>query len=82
MKQVSLQELKTQLSKLVEEAAAGERILITRYKRPIAELGAPSTTGLRVGENYGRGLPGPLFRNATRGRYLELLEEDRREGPV
>ena len=38
MKQVSLYEAKTQLSKLVDEAAAGEEIIITKNGKPMARL--------------------------------------------
>ena len=38
MKQVSLYEAKTQLSKLVDEAAAGEEIVITKNGKPKARL--------------------------------------------
>jgi prevent-host-death family protein len=38
MKQVSLYEAKTQLSKLVDEAAAGEEIVITKNGKPLARL--------------------------------------------
>jgi prevent-host-death family protein len=38
MKQVSLYEAKTHLSKLVEEAAAGEEIVIAKNGKPLARL--------------------------------------------
>ena len=38
MKQVSLYEAKTQLSKLVDEAAAGEEIIIAKNGKPMAKL--------------------------------------------
>ena len=38
MKQVSLYEAKTQLSKLVDEAAAGEEIIIAKNGKPKAKL--------------------------------------------
>jgi prevent-host-death family protein len=83
MKQVTLQALKRHLSKLVREAASGERIVITRYRRPVAELSAADRGGLHVGSKVGKGSLEPLFHDATRGRYLQILEEDRygHEGP-
>jgi prevent-host-death family protein len=39
MKQVSLYEAKTHLSKLVDEAAAGEEIIVTKNGKPVAKLG-------------------------------------------
>jgi antitoxin (DNA-binding transcriptional repressor) of toxin-antitoxin stability system len=79
MKQVSIQELKKHLSRWVDEAAGGERIVITRYHRPVAQLGSVAVAGLRVGSRHGTGIPGPLFDRATNGRFLEVLEEDRGE---
>jgi prevent-host-death family protein len=38
MKQVSLYEAKTHLSRLVDEAAAGEEIIITKNGKPLAKL--------------------------------------------
>lgn len=38
MKQVNLYEAKTQLSKLVDEAAAGEEIVIAKNGKPLAKL--------------------------------------------
>ena len=38
MKQVNIHEAKTHLSRLVDEAAAGEEIVIARSGRPIARL--------------------------------------------
>jgi prevent-host-death family protein len=38
MKQVNIHQAKTELSKLVERAEAGEEILIARAGRPVAKL--------------------------------------------
>lgn len=40
MKQVNLYEAKTQLSKLVDAAAAGEDVIIARAGKPVARLSA------------------------------------------
>ncbi|MDT8439921.1 MAG: type II toxin-antitoxin system prevent-host-death family antitoxin [Wenzhouxiangellaceae bacterium] len=40
MKQVNLYEAKTQLSKLVEAAVAGEEVIIARAGKPVARLSA------------------------------------------
>ena len=42
-KTVNIYEAKTQLSKLVDEAAAGEDIIIARHGRPVARLIPPGT---------------------------------------
>ncbi|MGQ0674580.1 MAG: type II toxin-antitoxin system Phd/YefM family antitoxin [Rhodospirillales bacterium] len=48
-KQVNIYEAKTNLSRLVDEAAAGEEILIARHGRPVAKLVAcaPAQPGKR-----------------------------------
>ncbi len=38
MDQINLYQAKTQLSKLVDRAAAGEEIVIARHGRPVAKL--------------------------------------------
>jgi prevent-host-death family protein len=43
--QVNIYEAKTQLSKLVERAAAGEEIIIARGGRPMARLGPVTPSG-------------------------------------
>lgn len=77
MKQVSIQELKKHLSAVLAEAAAGTRVLITRHKRSVAELGPAERQHVHVGSQWGRGRIRPLFRARTQGKYLELLAEDR-----
>lgn len=59
MRTVNMHDAKTQLSKLVTQAAAGETILIARSGRPIARLVAladedSSTSSGRVGFLAGR----------------------------
>lgn len=50
MTQVNLYEAKTQLSRLVDRAAAGEEIVIAKGGRPLARRTAPRQLGLRAGE--------------------------------
>jgi prevent-host-death family protein len=45
MKTVNIQAAKTQLSRLVEEAAAGEEIVLAKAGKPIARLVAYRGTG-------------------------------------
>ncbi|MBI1737231.1 MAG: type II toxin-antitoxin system prevent-host-death family antitoxin [Candidatus Rokubacteria bacterium] len=78
MKTVSIDELKRNLSSLVEEAAAGARIVITKHRRPVASLGAAGAEHLRVGARFGKASFKPLLRAPTAGKYLEVLAEDRR----
>lgn len=46
MKQVNVHEAKTQLSRLLEEVEAGERVVIARAGEPVAVL-APYRTAIR-----------------------------------
>lgn len=56
MKQVTIHAAKTNLSKLIEEACAGEEIVIARGREPVARLVpvAPATQGRRFGAMRGR----------------------------
>ncbi|PYN46992.1 MAG: hypothetical protein DMD95_05530 [Candidatus Rokuibacteriota bacterium] len=56
------------MSSLVDQAAAGARILITKHRRPIATLSAADMEHVHVGPRFGRGTL----------KYLEVLEDDRR----
>ena len=77
MKTVSIDELKRNLASLVA-AAGGERILITRHRRPVASLSRADLEHVHLGALAGRASLKPLLRAATRGAYLEVLIEDRR----
>ena len=80
MKKVSLYELKQDLSGLVREAEAGEPIVITRHRRAVATLGSASLEHVHVGSRFGKAVLRPLLRRATRGKYREVLAEDREGG--
>ena len=77
MKTVSIDELKRNLASLVA-AAGGERILITRHRRPVASLSRADLEHVHLGALAGRASLKPLLRAATGGAYLEVLVEDRR----
>ena len=76
MKRISIQDLKASLSSTIAEAEGGRTIVITRHSQPVAIL-APALTApggeLRPPAS---GLK-PALRRSTRGRYLEVLREDR-----
>ena len=55
MKQVNLYEAKTDLSALVEAAAAGEEIIIAKHGKPKAKLVPLSEAGARPKPNFGFG---------------------------
>jgi antitoxin (DNA-binding transcriptional repressor) of toxin-antitoxin stability system len=78
MKTVSIDELKRNLASIIDDAAAGERVLITRHRRPVASLTRSGLEDVHVGRRFGRGALRPFLRAATRGAYLDVLAEDRR----
>lgn len=78
MKRVAIDELKRSLSSLVDQAAAGARILITKHRRPVASLSAADMAPVHIGACFGRGALKPLLKAPTQGRYLEVLDSDRR----
>ena len=80
MRTVSIDELKRRLAALVDEAGRGERILITRHRRPVASLTGPGLEHVHVAARSRRAALRPLLDAPTRGAYLEVLAEDRRAG--
>lgn len=75
-----MMELRRCLSAILAEAASGADVLILKYNRPWVRLTRAGNGHLRVGAQFGRGSLRPLFRNATNGRYLEVLLDDRGGG--
>lgn len=71
MKTVSVREAREQLAGLLEDAHAGERILITRYGQPFAQLGPPPAiappAGREAAQKRQRGIDDILHGN-NRGR--------------
>ena len=78
MKTVSMYELKRHLSSFIDQASTGARILITKHRRPVASLSPADVEHLHVGPKFGRGTLKPVLRAPTRGKYLEVLDDDRR----
>lgn len=79
MKSVPLKVLKSDLSHLAEEASEGSEILVTKHNRPYIRLSPGGLQNLYRGSRVGREDLRPIARGATRGRWLKVLEEDRRE---
>jgi len=77
MKRISIQDLKAGLSAAVAEAEAGDTIIITRHNEPVAHLSPAQPRNVHRGKNVGKGRLTPALRRATKGRYLDLLSEDR-----
>ncbi len=85
---VGVAELRQNLSRFLQRAAQGERLLVTDHNRPVAELGPPPTTGAtldrlvaegRVAPPVRRGLPGPLRLDGDPFALSRALDEVRGE---
>jgi prevent-host-death family protein len=79
MKQISIQDLKAQLSAAVAEAQSGQTIVVTRHNEPVARLGPAQPQHVHRGRRVGSGRLKPAVRRGTKGRYLRVLTEDRGE---
>jgi prevent-host-death family protein len=79
MKEVSYQVLKRNLSSCLDRAEAGEELVVTRHRKPVAVLSSARREHVRVGRRFGKGRLTPLFSEAaTAGKYLAALIDDRR----
>ena len=77
MKVVSIQTLKARLSSMIAQAEAGDTIVITRHNAPVAQLSPARTEAVQRGSHVGRGRIRAALRRGTKGRYLDVLLEDR-----
>ena len=77
MKQISIQNLKARLSAAIAEAESGQTILITRHNQAVAQLIPATVVNTHGGSDAAATALRPLLRRATKGRYLEVLLEDR-----
>ncbi|HMF93309.1 MAG TPA: type II toxin-antitoxin system Phd/YefM family antitoxin [Vicinamibacterales bacterium] len=77
MKEVSIQALKANLSAMVADAESGDTIIVTRHNTPVAQLGPARDQSLHRGRNVGRCRLKAALRRGSKGRYLEVLLEDR-----
>ena len=77
MKMVSIQDLKARLSAIVAEAESGDTIIITRHNAPVAQLSPPQRESVHRGTRVGDGRLKAALKRGTKGRYLEILLEDR-----
>ena len=80
MKVITIQYLKQHLSSVLTAAAAGTRFVVTRHKRPVAEIGATGANHLHVGSRFGKTRLRPAVEGKVGKRYLEVLLEDRAGG--
>ena len=77
MERVTIQDLKGRLSAVVAAAESGRTILITRHNDPVAQLGPATSPHVHRGTQFGAGRISPAITRRTRGRYLDVLLEDR-----
>lgn len=77
MKTVSIDALKRNLASMVDEAARGTHIVITRYGKPVAALTKPGIDHLHIGARAERARLRPVLQKGTKGAYLEVLADDR-----
>jgi prevent-host-death family protein len=76
MRTVPIHDLKRRLAELVDDAGAGERIVITRRGSPVAILAPFEGSSSHVGARFGRARLKPLD-IPTRGSILKTLADDR-----
>ena len=77
LKQISIQDLKAQLSAAVAEAESGSTLVVTRHNEPVAQLGPARLPQVHHGAGVGTGRLEPAVKRGTKGRYLSVLLEDR-----
>lgn len=80
MKKVPINVLKQDLASVIAEAEAGTEIIITRHNKPVARLSRVLGEHVHQGSRFGQSGLKPAVRAKTAGRYLQILEEDRRSG--
>ena len=73
-----MQELRSNLSALVDAAAAGEQIWITRHGRLVARFAPAEPPYVHRGARFGKASLRSVLERGTGGRALAILEEDRR----
>ncbi len=77
VKQISIQDLKANLSAVVAEAEAGATIVVTRHNAPVARLSPARAEFVHHGRNAGPARLRRAVRRNTKGRFLDVLLEDR-----
>ena len=79
MRSINLADAKAHLSKLVERAAAGDTVRITRRGKPVAQITAVQTPRRRIDLSALRAMTDmmPLQRESARDLLRRLRDEDR-----
>jgi prevent-host-death family protein len=79
VQKIPIHELKRRLSELVAQAEKGAPLLITRHRQIVAQL-LPPDAQVHIGSRFGSGALAPLLKARTKGRYLDVVADDRRGG--
>ena len=77
MTQISIQDLKSNLSNAISEAESGKTIVITRHNEPVAKLVPARAEHVHRGKHFGKGGLKPALKRGKKIPYLEILLEDR-----
>ncbi len=79
MKQVNLAEAKAHLSELVERAAAGEPVCITRRGKPAAQLSAVGTPRKRIDSAVLRAVTDNMpMQQESAGEFVRRMRDEDR----
>ena len=79
MKTISIQDLKNSLSAVIDDAASGETVIITKHGQPVARLEPVDGRYLTVGRRFGPSALKPLLKLGRDPRLLAELYKDRKE---
>lgn len=79
MTDVSIQDLKQNLSAYLARAESGEDLVVTRHGRPLVRIVAVTQPQAVFGPGFGRTKLRQVVRERVGDAALRLLEEDRRE---
>lgn len=79
MTDVSIQELKQNLSAYLARAEAGESLVVTRHGRPLVRITSATEPRVVVGPAFGKTKLRQVVRERVGDHALRVLEEDRRD---
>jgi len=77
MKQISIQDLKVNLSAVISEAESGGTIIITRHNQPVAKLIPAHPQFVHGHTNLAKEGIKPALKRGKRIPYLDVLLKDR-----
>jgi prevent-host-death family protein len=77
MKQISIQDLKSNLSAAISEAESGNTLIITRHNAAVAKLIPAHPQYLHGADNVAADGLKPAIKRGKRIPYLAVLEDDR-----